>query len=74
MAEVCVRIPDEWKHEIEESGNASLLVKLLLKKELQERSELRSIIARSKLSEKDVKELSEKIDTELSKKFRESSK
>lgn len=75
MAEICVNIPEEWKQEIEESGlNISLIIRFLLKKELEERVRLRSIISKSKLTEKDVEELSEKIDNSLSKKFRESIK
>lgn len=74
MAEICVKIPEELKREIEESGDPSLLVRLLLKKELEERAKLRAIVTKSKLTEEDVRELSEKVDKSLSEKFKKSLK
>ena len=74
MAEICLMIPEDWKQEIEESGNLSLVIKFLLKRELQERARLRSIVFKSQLSEEDVKELSDKVDKELSKRFLQSIK
>ncbi|MBS3088945.1 hypothetical protein J4402_04185 [Candidatus Pacearchaeota archaeon] len=74
MAEILVRIPKDWEIEIEESGNLSLLIKLLLRRELQERARLRSIVSKSQLTEEDVKELSDKIDKALSKRFLQSIK
>jgi len=69
MTEFCIKVPEDWKQEIEESGDFSLLIKFLLKRELQERARLRSIVSKSQLSEQDVKELSDKIDKSLSKRF-----
>ena len=74
MTEISVKIPEELKREIEESGDVSLIIRLLLKRELQERARLRSIISKSKLTEEDVKELSDKIDKSLSEKFKQSIK
>jgi hypothetical protein len=74
MTEISVIIPEEWKREMEESGNPSVLIKLLLRKELQERARLRSIVAKSKLTESDVNEFSDKIDKALSKRFLQSIK
>ena len=74
MAEICVRIPEDWKQEIERSGNPSLLIRFLLKREMQERTKLRSIVSKSKLTEDDVKELSDKINNSLSEKFKQSLK
>lgn len=73
MAEICIKIPEEWKNELEGFGiETSLVIKALVKKELEERRRLRSIISRSKLTEKDVKELSDEVDNALTKRFRES--
>ncbi len=75
MAEISVKIPEEWKLEIEESGlDTSLIIRNLLKKELLEISKLRSIVSRSKLTEEDVQELSERVEKSLSEKFKQSLK
>ena len=73
MAKISVNIPEDWKHEIGKE-DISFLIRFLLKDELDRRSKLRSIISKSKLTEKDAKELSDRIDNSLSKKFRESLK
>ena len=73
MVEIIVNIPEDWKQDIGKS-ELPLLIKHLLKRELEERARLRSIVSRSKLTEKDVEELSSRIDKSLSKKFRESVK
>lgn len=72
MVEICVKVPEEWRQEIEKSGDTSLVIRFLLKRELQERARLRSIVSKSKLSERDVRELSDKIDKSISERFKQS--
>lgn len=74
MGELVIEIPEELKEEMGEfpKVNWQLVVRRSLKRELKEILELKRIISKSKLTEKDVLELSEKIDKSLSKRFKES--
>jgi hypothetical protein len=74
MGELVIEIPEELREEMEElpKVNWQLVVRRSLKHELKEILELKRIISKSKLTEEDVLELSEKIDKSLSKRFKES--
>lgn len=74
MGELVIEIPEELKEKMEElpKVNWQLVVRRALKHELEEILELKRIISKSKLTEEDVLELSEKIDKSLSKRFKES--
>lgn len=76
MAQFIIEIPEELKEEMEELPdlNWQLVVRRSLKRELEEVLELKRIISKSKLTEDDVKELSEKINESLAERFRESLK
>jgi len=76
MGEIKVEIPEELREEMEElpGVNWQLVVRRALKRELEEILELKRIISKSKLTEKDVEELSDKINESLAKRFRESLK
>ena len=71
MAELVVKVPEKLKQEMDELPgiNWQLVVRRLLKRELEEILELKRIISKSKLTEDDVKELSDKINESLSKRF-----
>jgi t-SNARE complex subunit (syntaxin) len=73
MAEIFVKIPEE----IEELANVSkinwqIFVERKIKEELEELVRLKRIIAKSKLTENDVEELSNEVDMALAKRFKES--
>ncbi|MCG2825159.1 MAG: hypothetical protein L6265_01050 [Thermoplasmatales archaeon] len=74
MGELVIEIPEELRAEMEElpKVNWQLVVRRSLKHELKEILELKRIISKSKLTDEDVLELSEKIDKSLSKRFKES--
>ena len=76
MAQFIIEIPKELKEEMEELPdlNWQLVVRRSLKRELEEVLELKRIISKSKLTEEDVKELSDKINESLAERFRESLK
>ena len=76
MGELRVEIPEELREEMEELPNVDwqLVVRRTLKRELEKIRELKRIIFRSKLTEEDVEELSDKINESLAKRFRESLK
>lgn len=76
MAQFIIEIPEEMKEEMEELPdlNWQLVVRRSLKRELEEVLELKRIISKSKLTEADVKELSDKINESLAERFRESLK
>ena len=76
MAQFIIEIPEEMKEEMEELPdlNWQLVVRRSLKRELAEVLELKRIISKSKLTEDDVKELSDKINESLAERFRESLK
>lgn len=73
MAELIVNIPEELKRRMESFKiDWSSLTRDLLKKKVDELSELKSIVSKSKLTEEDALELSKKVNKSLAKKFRES--
>jgi len=77
MTQLCINISDELKQEMQQSGFsspllASLLVRRLLNKELQELRELKLIVSKSQLTEKDVEELTNKVENSLTEKFNKS--
>ena len=76
MTQFVIEIPEELKEEMEELPdlNWQLVVRRSLKRELEEVLELKRIISKSQLTEDDVKELSDKINESLAKRFRESLK
>ena len=76
MTQFIIEIPEELKEEMEELPdlNWQLVVRRSLKRELEEVLELKRIISKSKLTEDDVKELSDKINESLAERFRESLK
>ncbi len=76
MTQFIIEIPEELKEEMEELPdlNWQLVVRRSLKRELEEVLELKRIISKSKLTEDDVKELSDKINESLAERFRESVK
>lgn len=74
MGGLVIEIPEELREELEglPKVNWQLVVRRVLKHELEEILELKRIISKSKLTEEDVSELSEKINKSLSKRFKES--
>jgi hypothetical protein len=76
MGEVEVRfkIPEELKGEMEEFPEVKwqVVVRKLLKAQLERMLELKAIVAKSEFTEKDVGELSEKVDESIARRFRES--
>jgi hypothetical protein len=76
MTQFIIEIPEELKEEMEELPdlNWQLVVRRSLKRELEEVLELKRIISKSKLTENDVKVLSDKINESPAKRFRESLK
>lgn len=73
MAELIVNIPEELKRRMEGFKiDWSALTRDLLKKKVDELSELKSIVSKSKLTEEDALELGRKVNKSLAKKFRES--
>lgn len=73
-AEVRFKIPVELKEEMEEFPEVKwqVVVRKLLKAQLERMLELKAIVAKSEFTEKDVEELSEKVDESLARRFRES--
>ena len=76
MAEIVVKIPEELKQEMGEFPEVEwqAVTRKLLREELGRMCELKAIVSKSKLTEKDVKELSAKVDESLARRFRESLK
>lgn len=74
MAEITISIPEEIESDLKKLSRIelSLAIARIIKPELERLARLKSIISRSKLTEEDVKELSEKTDKALSKRFMES--
>jgi len=81
MAEVCINIPDELKIEIEESEldwptlikefvTLKLFERQFSKSVALQRAVFESLIAKSKLSEKDAKELADKINIGMAEEFK----
>ncbi len=75
MAEVRVVIPEELKKKMEKLQiDWPVFVRKLLKKEVDELSELEAIVSRSKLTEEDALELGRTVKKSLAKRFRDASK
>ena len=76
MAELKISLPEELKQEMEEFPDIEwqLVIRRLLKQELDRLLELKRIVSKSKLTEEDVSELAEKVDKSLSQRFRQSLK
>ncbi len=75
MAELKIEIPEELKQEMDEfKVNWPSVVRKLLKQKLDRLLELKGIVSTSKFTEKDVLELSEKVDESLAQRFRQSLK
>lgn len=74
MAELVVKVPEELKEEMEKFPEVEwqVVVRKLLKVQLERMFELKEIVAKSEFTEKDVEELSEKVDESLARRFRES--
>ncbi len=73
MAELIVILPEELKRKMEVFKiDWSALTRDLLKKKVDELSELKSIVSKSKLTEEDALELGRKVNKSLAKKFRKS--
>ena len=71
MAEIRIEIPKEVEEEIRNISKKtlSLIVNKLVKEELEDMVRLKKIISKSKMTERGVKELADKIDEAVSKKF-----
>ncbi len=70
---IIVNIPEELKRKMEGfTIDWSALTRDLLKKKVDELSELKFIVSKSKLTEEDVLELGRKVNKSLAKKFRDS--
>ena len=76
MAELTIEIPEELEQEMKEVSEiaVSLAVTKLVKTELERLARLKKIVSKSELTEKDVEELSKKVDEASAKRFRESLK
>jgi hypothetical protein len=73
MAELIVNIPEELKRKMESFKiDWSAFTRDLLKKKVDELSELKFIVSKSKLTEEDALELGGKVNKSLAKKFRDS--
>ena len=74
MAELKISLPEELKQEMEEFPNIEwhVVVRRLLKQELDRLLELKRIVSKSELTELDISELAEKVDKSLSQRFRQS--
>ena len=71
MVEVKIEIPKELEEEIKSISKTtlSLVINKIVKEELEKMARLKKIISKSKMTEKDVEELANKIDEAISKKF-----
>lgn len=76
MAELKIKIPKELEEEMEQFPGVQwqIAVRKLLKEELGRMRELKAIVAKSKLTEKDIEELSDSVDESLAWRFRRSLK
>ena len=74
-SELRVPLPKELKEEMDEfKVNWPSVVRKLIKQKVERLIELKSIVSKSKLTEEDVAELSEKVDKSLAQRFRNSLK
>ncbi len=71
MVEIKIEIPEELKQDM--AGLSELMFSLvatrLVKQEFERLARLKGIVAKSKLTEEDVEELSDKVNTALSKRY-----
>ena len=76
MVEIKISIPNELEEDIKNISRLklSLAVARMIRSELERITRVKSIIAKSKLTEDDAKEFSDKVDKALSKIFLESVK
>lgn len=75
MTELRIEVPEELKQEMDEfKVNWSLVIRKLIKQKMDRLLELKGIVSKSKFTEKDVLELSEKVDGSLAQRFRHSLK
>lgn len=73
MAELKIIIPEELKRKMERFKiDWSSVGRELLKKEIDELSELKAIVSKSRLTEEEALLLGKKVNKSLAKKFRES--
>ncbi len=73
MAELRIIIPEELKIKMERLKiDWSYVIRELLKREVDELSELKTIVSKSMLTEKEASALAKKVNKSLAKKFRES--
>jgi len=73
MAELRIKLPDELEFSIKHVPNIewSILASKLIKLRLDRAVQFQRIIAKSKLTERDVEELSDEINESLSKRYLE---
>lgn len=73
MATLSVSVPEDMKDKMEcmEEINWSAVARKAFEEKIKELEFMRSIANKSKLSVKDVKEISDKINRNVSKRFRE---
>ena len=76
MPELKISLPEELKQEMEEFPNIEwqAVVRRLLKQELDRLLELKSIVSKSKLTERDIAELSNEVDKSYAQRFRQTLK
>ena len=72
MAKLEVEIPEELRRDFESLSDidVSFAMSRVLKTELERLARLKGIVSKSKLTEKDAKLLSSKVDESLAKRFR----
>jgi hypothetical protein len=72
MAEICIKIPEDLEFlKNVPKVDWSILLNEMIKSKLEEISRLKKIVSKSKLTQKDVEELSDKVNTALAKRFDE---
>ncbi|NJD52479.1 MAG: hypothetical protein FIB07_06370 [Candidatus Methanoperedens sp.] len=73
MAELKVNIPEElWRKMASFELDWNVVTRDLLKKKVNELSELKSIVSKSKMNEEDALELGRKVNRSLAKRFKDS--
>lgn len=72
MAKLEIEIPEELKRDFEDLSDidVSLAMSRVLKAELERLARLKGIVSKSKLTEKDAKLLSSKVDKSLAERFK----
>ncbi len=73
MVELKVNIPEElWRKMASFELDWNVVTRDLLKKKVNELSELKSIVSKSKMTEEDALELGKKVNKSLAKRFKDS--